>query len=85
MQTNVLQNSGLLLSFTIFCFRVLLLLSSFGFFSNISRTHHDARRPPDDFLCLSFGFVSKISRTHHDVQRPPHDFLFPSFEFVVEF
>ena len=66
-------------------FRVLGLFASFGFVSNIPRTHYDAQRPPHDFLFPSFGFVSNIPRTHHDAQRPPHDFLFPCFRFVCEF
>ena len=45
---------------TIFCFRVLGLFASSGFVSNIPRTHHDAQRPPHDFLFPSFGFVCHI-------------------------
>ena len=70
---------------TLFCFRILGFLSSFGFDSNIPHTHLDAQRPPHHFLFPNFGFVSNIPRTHHDAQRPPHHFLFPSFGFVVEF
>ena len=44
---------------TIF-FRVLGLFASFGFVSNIPRTHHGAQRPPDDFLFATFGFVSQF-------------------------
>ena len=43
-----------------FCFRVLGLFASSGFVSNIPRTHHDAQRPPHDFLFPSFGFVCHI-------------------------
>ena len=72
---------------TIFCFWVLGLFSSFGFVSNIQRTHHDAQRLPHFFFWLlglfpSFGFVSNIPCAHHDAQRPPNDFLFVSFGFV---
>ena len=59
-----------------FFFRDLGLFASFGFVSNIPRTHHDTQCPPHDFLFSSFGFVSNIPRTHHDAQRPPHDFCF---------
>ena len=45
---------------TIFCFRVLGLFASFGFVSNLPRTHHDAQRPPHDFLFPSFGFDCEL-------------------------
>ena len=40
-----------------FFFRDLGLFASFGFVSNTPRTHHDAQRPPHDFLFPSFGFL----------------------------
>ena len=46
-----------LLSHTIFCFQVLGFFASFGFVSNIPRTHRDAPRPPHDFLLPNFKFV----------------------------
>ena len=45
---------------TIFCLRVLGLFASFGFVSNIPRSHHDAQRPLHDFLLPSFGFVCEF-------------------------
>ena len=36
------------------------MLLSFGFVSNIPRTHHDAQRPPKDFLFPSLGFVREF-------------------------
>ena len=44
---------------TIFCFRVLGLLSSFGFLSNIPRTHHNAQRPPHYFFS-EFWFCCRV-------------------------
>ena len=53
-----------ILSLTIFCLRVFGLFSSFGFFlefwvcfEHSTHTHHDAQRPPHDFLVPSSGFV----------------------------
>ena len=67
----------------IFCFRVLGLFSSFGFVSNIPRTHHDFLFSIFCFLIPSFGFVSNIAHTHHDALRPSHDFLFPNVGFEL--
>ena len=106
--SNILHAQMLNAHPKIFCFRVLGLFSSFGFGSNIPRTHHA-------FLFPSFGFVLEFwvgfrtcythtnmlnahptffyfrvfglfgtfhTYTHHDALRPPHDFLILSFGFV---
>ena len=54
---------------TIFCFRVVGLLSSFEFVVEFR----------------VFFEHSTHTHTHHDAFRPSHDFFSPSFGFVVEF
>ena len=56
---------------TIFCFRVLGLFASFGFVSNIPRTHHDAQRPPYDFLFPYFEFVVEFWVRFKDSTHTP--------------
>ena len=66
---------------TISCFQFSGLLSSFGYVSNIPARHHDALRPPHDFLFPSFEFVVQFwvcfeHSTHYDALLLPHDFVF---------